>query len=205
MQNKSTLPILIFLLLILLSGASNYIYASDDDTTKKSFDPRIEIKLNSILLIGIINPAIEFKVHKKGTVQLEVLGIFYPKGFLGRNNPPLTLVGSWLDFRYYLTKAFDGIYIGANGGFASYRMCKNKIYWEQRKIQVGAAMMFGATFGYKLNLSDRWVVDFYWSPGWQNSVYEGYNVDTGERYVGINESGEWLLAYKGGISIAFRL
>ena len=38
-------------------------------------DSRINTKINSLALIGILNPAVEFKVMEKFTVQMEALGV----------------------------------------------------------------------------------------------------------------------------------
>lgn len=164
----------------------------------------IEIKANTLLLIGIINPAIEIQLHKRGSLQLECMGIFYPKGFPFSNGRPLSIVAGWLEYRQYFNDNIEGFFVGANGGVAMYRMCKTYEYFKQDNLSIGSAKIFGAVFGYKMKLAKRLYLEASWSPGWQESVYEGYQLSTGEKKVSLNRSGEWLAAYKGGLYLAYR-
>lgn len=176
------------------------------ETKTESPAPRVNVKLSATAVIGIINPAVEFRVFDRGTVQMEALGIFYPKGFLGTDRP-LTLGASFFEFRYYVKKAFEGFFVGPNAGWGVYRLNKglvppyNGVY--DGKYQVGSNVMLGATLGYTFRLTDHWGIELSFGGGWQLSKYEGFNND-GTRYVGWNGSGEWLPAYKGGIYISYR-
>jgi hypothetical protein len=164
----------------------------------------IDIKANTLLLIGIINPAIEIQLHKKGSLQLECMGIFYPKGFPFSNGRPLSIVAGWLEYRQYFNDNIKGFFVGANGGVAMYRMCKTYEYYINDNLSIGSAKIFGAVFGYKMAINKRLFIEASWSPGWQESVYEGYQLSTGEKKVSLNRSGEWLAAYKGGLYLAYR-
>ena len=43
------------------------------------FVPRTNVKLSALAAIGIVNPAVEFRVDEKWSVQLEGMGIFAAK------------------------------------------------------------------------------------------------------------------------------
>ena len=164
----------------------------------------IDLKVNSLLLIGVINPAIEIQLHNRGSLQLECMGIFYPKGFPFSNGRPLSIVAGWLEYRQYFNDNIQGFFVGANGGIAMYRMCKTYDYYINDNLSIGSAKIFGAVFGYKMAITKRLFIEASWSPGWQESVYEGYKLNTGERKASLNRSGEWLAAYKGGIYLSYR-
>ena len=40
------------------------------------FVPRTNVKLNALAAIGIVNPAVEFRVDEKWSVQMEGMGVF---------------------------------------------------------------------------------------------------------------------------------
>jgi len=170
---------------------------------QQEFRRTIEVKVNSLLLIGVINPAFEIQLSNKSSIQLECMGIFYPKGFPFSNGRPLSIVAGWLEYRRYFKENMNGFFVGANGGVAMYRLCKTYDYFKANSLSIGSAKIFGAVFGYKLPISKRLKLEASWSPGWQESVYEGYAIDTGEKKAALNRSGEWLPAYKGGVYITY--
>ena len=47
------------------------------------FVPRTNVKLSALAAIGIVNPAVEFRVDEKWSVQLEGMGVFAAENFLG--------------------------------------------------------------------------------------------------------------------------
>ena len=52
-----------------------------------SFVPRTNVKLSALAAIGIVNPAVEFRVDEKWSVQLEGMGVFAAENFLGTGYP----------------------------------------------------------------------------------------------------------------------
>lgn len=161
------------------------------------------IKMNSLLTIGFVNPAIEFSVSEKHSIQLESLGIFYPRGFWGINGRPLTVVAGWIEGRRYFRNTGSGFYLGLNTGYAYYRTSKDEGYHNRGVIHFGAAIMIGASAGYKIRVNDRWSIDISYGNGWNASNYEGWNNSTGEREVKLNWSHDFLPAYKGGIFVCY--
>lgn len=206
MKNVFSAIMLTAVMTFLTATMSSTLQASEKASLKTDDKSVINVKINGLLAIGVINPAVEFKVFNKGTVQLEGLGVFYQKGFLG-SDKPLTLASTFGEFRFYPKQAFHGFFVAANAGWGVYRLSK---YWAPGyngaypdKYQVGNNMMFGATVGYNFCIGSHWSVELAWGAGWQGSTYEGFNAD-GTRYVPLNGSGEWMPAYKGGIFVGYR-
>ena len=116
-----------------------------------SEDTRIAVKLNGLLAILIVNPAVEFKVMRNWTVQVEGIGSFYTRNFLGTNKPFL-LGATFGEFRYYIKRAFDGFYVAPNIGFSVFKLNKGLFlrYHEEYKgnfYQHGSNVMAGITLG----------------------------------------------------------
>ena len=181
-------------------------HAHDQEVPETEKETRINVKINGLALIGIVNPAVEFKVTDRGTVQLEGIGMFYPHGFPGTNKP-ITLGATFGEFRYYPREAFHGFYAGPSVGWGVYRLAKNLLpgYGDQHhnQYQVGHNMMFALSVGYTFCIGRHWSIEANWGTGYQNSRYEGFNND-GTRYVGLNGSGEWLPICKIGLFVGYR-
>ena len=177
-----------------------------------SKDTRIAVKLNGLIGVLIVNPAVEFKVMRNFTVQLEGLGSFYTEDCLGTGKP-FVLGATFGEMRYYVKRAFDGFYCGACIGWGVYKLNKGLVlrYTEQYNddsYQQGSNLMVGATIGYQFNINKHWSIEASWSGGFQHSVYEGYRRDKPDEdykmYVGRNASAEWPPLFKGGVFVAYR-
>lgn len=200
----------IFLLLTLCLVVAQTIFAQTNK--QKLFvesQNRSEVKLNSLIFLGIINPAIEAYVNEHTSLQLEAIGIFYPRNFLWTGEP-LTLASAFLEYRYYFKSNHHGFFLGPNAGIGVFRMSKGVIpiigdsYDGRGALQYGYNMMLGLDIGYKFNLSEYCSLEICFSPGYQVARYEGFTPEGG-MYVGLNKSGEWLPLYKGGVSLNFKL
>lgn len=172
----------------------------------------IQVKLSALVAVGIVNPAVEFKVFDKFTVQLEALGVFYSKDFLGTGKP-LVLGAGFAEMRYYPKQVFKGFYVGPNIGFGAYKLNKGLVLrytddYNYDCYQVGSNLMTGLTIGYTFNINEHWSIEASWSGGFQHSRYTGFKRDTPDdpyvMYVDVNGSAEWPPFYKGGIFIAYR-
>ena len=178
-----------------------------NDSRKIDPEQKIAVKLNAAALLGVVNPAIEVKVHDEFSVQLEGMGIFYPYGVPGTKTP-LNLGATFVEAHWYPAETFRGFYMGPNVGWAMWRLSKGLVpaYWGTYpdSYQVGTNIMMGATFGYQFCFSKRWAIDIAWGLGYSISAYEGHRTSDGSMYVGWNHSGEWLPAYKGAVNIVYR-
>ena len=73
------------LILLALFACSTVSYAQKDDSNKEAKknakeykvfdDAKYAFKLNGSTLFGLINPALEFKVHDYLTIQLDLFGM----------------------------------------------------------------------------------------------------------------------------------
>ena len=78
---------------LLLLFTSAIMRAESGDTLnivpkeKVAQNRNIKVKMSALVAIGVVNPAVEFKVMDKFTVQLEALGVFYSSNFLGTGKP----------------------------------------------------------------------------------------------------------------------
>lgn len=169
----------------------------------------VNVKLNGLGVIGVINPAVEFRVLEKWSVQLEGMGIFYSKNFLGTGYP-LSLAATWGEFRYYPKKVFKGFFAAPNAGWGVYRLNKN-IYpfmpylKDKKSIFVGQNMMCGLTLGWVFSIGERWNIELSLCGGYQISYYESYTPDKNGviSHRTWNASAEWL-AYKGGVFVGYK-
>ena len=201
--------ILAFLLASVLVSASSAFLAYGENSEKNQIisEQRIAVKLNGAALLGVINPAIEIKVHDQFSVQLEGMGIFYPYGIPG-TELPLNLGATFLEAHWYPKGTFRGFYLGPNFGWGMWRLTKGLVpaYWGTYpdSYQVGTNIMAGLTLGYQFCIGKHWGIDIAWGLGYSNSAYEGHRTSDGSMYVGWNHSGEWLPAYKGAVNIVYR-
>ncbi len=168
---------------------------------------KIAVKLNAAALVGVVNPAIEVKVHKHFSVQLEGMGIFYPYGIPG-TDAPLVLGATFTEAHWYPKETFRGFYAGPNVGWGVWKLSKGVVpaYWGTypESYQMGTNIMMGATLGYQFCIGERWGIDISWGLGYSISAYEGHMTSDGSQYVGWNHSGEWLPAYKGAVNIVYK-
>lgn len=168
---------------------------------------RFEVKINSIVLLGVINPTIELYITNQTSVQLESLGIFCRKSFLWTGEP-FTLAAAFLEYRYYFHK-HNGFFIGPNAGFGVYRMSKGVIpimgdaYDGSGKLQYGNNIMLGINIGYKFNISNNISMEICFSPGYQSSYYDGFTPE-GDIYAWNQRSDEFMPLYKGGVFLNFK-
>lgn len=165
-----------------------------------------QIKVSGVLLpIGILNMGIEVPVHKKTSLQSDVL-LSPWKSFAGHR--ALVAMGN-VEGRLYFKEALQGWYAGVNMGAGVYELTKWN-YAGSNKFQRGFTLMAGASIGYQHNFSDRWGIDIHIGGGTVQSFYRGYEKITGKyitRYeyaVPWNRSGEQL-PYRTNIMLVYRL
>lgn len=191
-----------FILSLMAFSYSNFALAQS-----KISPMNTAVKLNAAVVVGVLNPAVEFRVHKYISLQMEVMGVFYPEKTLW-SDAPLTLGAAWLEARYYPVMALDGFFVGPNVGFGVFRLSKGAypLYPNAYKnqYQVGSNFMAGLTLGYQLTFCKHWAVEVSFGGGYQLGVYEGHNKDNGSMYIGLNKSAEWLPVYKGALNIIYK-
>lgn len=159
------------------------------------------IKTNGLYwLAGIPNISGETKLSDRFTFNIDC--VYSPwESFFGYKFKFVQVIP---EVRFFFKQSFKGFY----GGFYSAAHRFNMTKWNYRDnkhlYQKGWGASLGATLGYQHQISKRWQLDSYLGGGWQISRYRGYNKKTNERYIGLNNSGEWL-PYKIGIAFAYKL
>lgn len=167
---------------------------------------KLAVKLNAAVVLGIVNPSVEFRIHKNITVGLEALGVFYPKGF-AKIEGPIVMALTFLEGRYYPVHSFRGFFTGANMGFGVWDLSKgiHPQYWGSysNAYQVGTNFMAGITLGYAFTLAKNWGIELSMGYGCQVGYYEGHYKSDGSMYIGWNGSTEWL-PYKAAVNIVYK-
>ncbi len=207
--------ILSVLICISLTGFTQKI-----DTLKyRDFHPKTNVKINTLVCIGVINPAFELRISKKFSIQLEGLGVISSNNYLGTGYP-LQMWSCFLEPRWYPKRVFNGFFLGANVGSGAFRLNKNILYkffgWSpdlnykkhENSVQIGANLMAGITLGYTYTFkrNPHWSAEINWSLGRQWAIYEDYIHNDGkvEGHIPNNGSAEYMPFYRGGIYIAYK-
>jgi len=163
------------------------------------------VKFNgATALLAIPNIGIETSIGEKTTFSADVMASFW-ESFNGHS--PMKFVTVTPEIRYHFKEKYNGFYAGAHIGFDKYEIQKWN-YWDSNHYEDGFGYRLGATVGYNLKLSDKFLLDFFVGGGWHQGFYHGYyNDGTPGRYekaVHWNKSGEWL-PYRGGVMISYKL
>jgi len=180
--------------------------ATAKDTSDTTAVPRIGVKLNSAVLVGIVNPAVEFSVHRNVTINTEVFGCFYPKGFAFINGRAIVAM-AFLEGRWYPKSAFKGFFVGPNVGFGVWNLTKgiHPEFWGEKagSYQVGRNLMCGVSLGYLFSFSSHWGIELSLGGGYSISRYEGHVDLDGSMHISDNYSAEWL-PYKAAVSVIYK-
>ena len=178
--------------------------------------PQGYVKLNGLYaLAGIVNPAVEFAITPKSTLQSEIV-ISPWKSFDGKHMTFAIFMG---EYRRFFKEHNRGWYLGANIGMMAFDMSKPyienwRLKFENRYCK-GYGMMIGLCVGYEHQFGERWLLDAFFGWAWMDSHYNGYSFD-GEidmyphRPVQpkhpdpFNGSSEWY-PNKIGVSIGYRI
>ncbi len=181
-----------------------------DSTGTETYE--YEAKLNAFALIGIVNPAVEFKISDNLTFQTEALMSFYFKNFLGSGKPFASGL-LFFEGRYYPKKSMSGFFFGPVVGGGTYKMNKG-VYFilknehKDDSYQQGWNMMLGLSVGYQFALSQQWGLELCWGGGYQRSWYRGYSRKYEDEpyhtYIGWNIDAEFLPFFKGGIMATYK-
>ena len=86
-----------------------------DSLQVEPFVPRVNVKMSALAAIGIVNPAVEFRIDKKWSMQLEGMGVFAGSNFLGTGYP-LQMGSFFVEGRYYFKQVFHGFFLAPNVG-----------------------------------------------------------------------------------------
>lgn len=160
------------------------------------------IKGNVATALALIpNFGIETSIGKKATFQVDVISSFW--SINGRPEQFLIFIP---EYRYHLKEKYNGFYLGAHIGGTIYRVSKWDHY-DSNQVEKGFGVLAGATIGYQVKISKKFMMDFYLGGGNHQGFYKGYEGKTGERYdhaYAYNKSGEWI-PYRGGVMLSYNI
>jgi len=211
----------LFTLMVIFMMAILSAKASQGDSLRvEPFVPRVNVKMSALAAIGIVNPAVEFRIDKKWSMQLEGMGVFAGSNFLGTGYP-LQMGSFFVEGRYYFKQVFHGFFLAPNVGAGAFRLNKNILHkffgWSpdldykknENSVQTGANLMAGLTLGYvhTFKKNPHWSVEINWSLGRQWARYEDHLYDengTPTGHVPVNGSAEYMPFYRGGIFVAYK-
>ncbi|MFI3298357.1 MAG: DUF3575 domain-containing protein [Rikenellaceae bacterium] len=169
------------------------------------------LRSNALYLAVLMpNIGVETRLSDNFTFEGEVNVSLWKN--LGKNKIPMQFVQYIVGARWYPKGVYNGFYTGGDFSFDLYNMNRWN-YWKGNvaengiKVQHGYGYYLGATIGYEMKLSERWLIDFYVGGGWHLGTYWGERVfedKPSEMYVSWNKSGEWL-PYKIGVTFGYKL
>jgi len=211
---------LIALLLVISIAISSAKAIEKDTLIVTPFSPHVNVKMSVLAAIGIINPAVEFSLNHKWSMQMEGMGVFAGNNFLGTGYP-LQLGTFFVEGRYYFKHVFNGFFVAPNVGLGAFRLNKNILHkffgWSsdldykknENSVQTGANVMGGLTLGYVYSFkkNPHWAVEINWSFGRQWARYEDHLYDTEGNpleHVPVNGSAEYMPFYRGGFFITYK-
>lgn len=201
---KYNLKLLIVLCILTLSGIN-------------SSNAQTYVKLNGLYaLVGVINPAVEFAISPKSTIQTEI--VYSPWSIKDDGVKKPMKFGIFMnEYRRYFKEHNKGWYLGANIGMMGFKMSKptfngGKIGLQDRYTK-GYGVMVGLCGGFQHKFKERWLIDAYFGYSFMSSWYNGYNIDgtidmhpnrpvQPEKPDPFNGSSEWL-PNKIGVSIGY--
>ncbi len=181
-----------------------------------SAEAQTYVKLNGLYaLAGVVNPAVEFAISPKSTVQTEI--VVSPWESIGGKHMLFGILMG--EYRRYFRAHNDGWYLGANIGMMAFDISKPYIEdWSlkfENRYSKGYGFMIGICAGYEWQFRERWVLDAFLGWSWMSSFYNGYSMDgqiemnphrpVQPKYPDpFNGSSEWY-PNKIGISIGYRI
>ena len=116
-------------------------------------DAQIYAKLNGLYaLAGVINPAVEFTVSPKSTIQTEI--VFSPWKYVNDHgvDKPMKFGILMTEYRRYFKRHNRGWYLGANMGMMGFKMSKPQFsdgWFLENRYSKGYGMMIGICGGFE--------------------------------------------------------
>lgn len=182
-----------------------------DETTKKpgkkdDGEITMAVKLNALIVTGVLNPAFEYKLSKHFSLQFAPVGTYWPNGFLGTKKPISLLMG-FLEAKYYPKEVFKGFFVGVHAGFGMYYMARAIIpnHWAEPYNNImhkGWNFMTGLTLGWTFPIKEHWAIEPFINPGFTYAKYTNFVNDlavSGER----SQNG-FMFANTGGVYIIYK-
>ena len=145
-------------------------------------EAQVYAKLNGLYaLVGVINPAVEFRLTDHSAFQTEFVYSPWQSINVDGASKPMHFGIFLNEYRYYFRGYARGWYVGGNVGMMAFRMSKPYVEnWGihlENRYSKGYGFMFGACAGYERIFRERWVFDVFFGWSWMTSFYNGYDLD----------------------------
>ncbi|WP_158729948.1 DUF3575 domain-containing protein [Flavobacterium sp. I-STPA6A] len=171
--------------------------------TYSSISAQTYVKANAFTtILTIPNVGIETSIGKKSTFHFDALASFWKSV----NGKPREFYTFTPEYRYHFKEKYNGFYAGAHIGASIFNFQKWN-YLNTNNYEKGVGYFAGATIGYQVKVSEKFMIDCFLGGGWHQGFYKGYDLYTGERYEPAkkyNKSGE-SLPYRGGVMISYKI
>ncbi|MEG1622960.1 MAG: DUF3575 domain-containing protein [Alistipes sp.] len=142
---------------------------------------QIYAKVNGLYaLVGVFNPAVEFKLTNHSTFQTELVYSPWQSVNLDGLSKPMHFGIFMNEYRYFFRGHNDGWYLGGNFGMMAFKM--SKPYWDggihlEDRYSKGYGFLFGVCVGYEYVFRKRWILDAFFGWSYMTSFYNGYDLD----------------------------
>lgn len=179
------------------------------------YDPNVVTKLNLLLAVGVVNPAVEWRLNDHGSMQFEAIGMFYLRE-MWNTERPLMMGNAFLEYRHYFKETFKGFYLGPDVGWGVWKMNRQMVpgyqHEEDEDIihswQMGCNVLCGLSAGLQFTFGkgSRWGMDINWAIGGCYSWFDSFTRDEYYHYrPGAKKNDfNFLPLYKGGIFLTYK-
>ena len=129
-------------------------------------EAQVYAKLNGLYaLVGVINPAVEFRLTDHSAFQTEFVYSPWQSINVDGASKPMHFGIFLNEYRYYFRGYARGWYVGGNVGMMAFRMSKPYVEnWGihlENRYSKGYGMMIGICGGFEYQFADRWLLDAY--------------------------------------------
>lgn len=168
---------------------------------------KMAIKMNALIVTGTISPAFEYKFSKHFSGQIQLIGVYQPKGFI-LTKKPLSLFSILIEPRYYPKKTFEGFFLGLDVGFSAFNMARAIIInnWPESFNSVdhkGWNIMGGLSLGWTFPVGDNFGIEPFITTGFTYSTWDNYITNTLVTATPKTRL-DFVYAYNGGINIVYK-
>ncbi len=192
-MNKRVLLIFMSLIFVTKAAAQNFY-----------IEPKVNV---AAAAIALFNPAVEIGFGTRSAVQLEYMGAYAKKNYMGTGGP-LILNMAIAEYRaYLLNREHKGLFLGFDLGLMQYKTQKYIIPFmsgssSSGDYDWGFGYVLGLNLGYKFQFKEHWGLEIFAAYGWQHSQHEMHYANGNLRY-SMNATAEWT-PYKGGVTLSYR-
>lgn len=166
------------------------------------------IKLNTLILLGVLSPSFEVKLGHNASFQIQMVGVSQPQGFIGTKKP-ISLFMCFVEPRIYPAEVYRGFFLGINAGFGLYSMSRQIIpnYWSEEFNGVdhkGWNAMGGVSLGWTFGVGANVAIEPFITTGYTYAKFDNYTNEK-QRNTTPRTTNRFVYAYNGGINLVYKI